>query len=179
MNVNQYNKKKYENFIPPAGYKNKPNSNPNKANFRKAKMNINSLITKDCRKNDDFIVRINKPNLRNGQNERKLNFNKGLQKKRFFAAQKTNPNKPNFKQAFFAAKIGNFFPKNSAVVRKRQGNITYLEIFFNLLNGELAFEGYYKRLFFHESCREFAENKGKNVKFGKSVTFGITGGTYM
>jgi len=62
MNVNPYNIKDYQNFIPLAGYKNKPNSNPNKPNFRNAQMNINSLITKDYRKNDDFIVRINKPN---------------------------------------------------------------------------------------------------------------------
>jgi len=41
---------------------NKPNSNPNKPNLRKAKMNVNSLITKDYRKKDDFVVRINKPN---------------------------------------------------------------------------------------------------------------------
>ncbi len=32
------------------------------ANFRKAKMNINPIITKDYRKKDDFVVRINKPN---------------------------------------------------------------------------------------------------------------------
>ncbi len=30
---------------------------------------------------------------------------------------------------------------------KGQGNIAYLGIFFNLLNGELAFEVYYKGLF--------------------------------
>jgi hypothetical protein len=42
--------------------KNKPNSNPIKPNLRKAKMNVNSLITKDYRKKDDFAVRKNKPN---------------------------------------------------------------------------------------------------------------------
>ncbi len=57
---------------------NKPNSNPNKPNFRKAKMNINSLITKDYRKKDDFTVRINKPNFQNAQNERKLICYRGL-----------------------------------------------------------------------------------------------------
>jgi len=31
-------------------------------------MNINSLITKDYRKKDDFIVRINKPNFQKGKN---------------------------------------------------------------------------------------------------------------
>jgi len=40
----------------------KPNSNPIKANLRKAKMNVNSLITKDYRKKDDFAVQKNKPN---------------------------------------------------------------------------------------------------------------------
>ena len=54
-------------------------------------MNVNSLITKDYRKKDDFSVRINKANFRNGQNERKLNFNKGLQKKRLFSSPKNKP----------------------------------------------------------------------------------------
>ncbi len=42
-------------------------TNPNKPNLRKAKMNVNSLITKDYRKKDDFLVRINKPNFFKGQ----------------------------------------------------------------------------------------------------------------
>jgi len=33
----------------------------NKANFRKAQMNVNSLITKDYRKNDDFAAQKTKP----------------------------------------------------------------------------------------------------------------------
>ncbi len=92
MNVNNYYIKDYQNFIPLAGQKNKPNSNPIKPNLQKAKMNVNSLITKDYRKKDDFVVRINKPNFRNGQNERKVNFNKGLQKKRLFSTPKNKPN---------------------------------------------------------------------------------------
>jgi hypothetical protein len=47
-------------------WKNKPNSNPNKPNSQKAKMDVSSLITKDYRKNDDFLVRINKPNFVKG-----------------------------------------------------------------------------------------------------------------
>jgi len=62
MNLNIYNKMTYEKFIPLAGQKNKPNSNPIKPNFQKAKMNVNSLTTKDYRKKDDFVVRKNKPN---------------------------------------------------------------------------------------------------------------------
>ncbi len=51
--------------------KNKPNSNlvlsaVEWANFKKAKMNVNSFITKDYRKYDDFSVRINKPNFVKG-----------------------------------------------------------------------------------------------------------------
>ena len=67
MNVNIYNTKNYKIFIPLAGQKNKPNSNPIKPNFQKAQMNVNSLITKDYRKYDDFAVRINKPNFQNAK----------------------------------------------------------------------------------------------------------------
>ena len=38
----------------------------NKANLKNIKMNVNSLITKDYRKKDDFVVRINKPNFVKG-----------------------------------------------------------------------------------------------------------------
>ncbi len=44
----------------------KPNSNPIKPNLRKAKMNVNSFITKDYRNKADFVVRINKPNFVKG-----------------------------------------------------------------------------------------------------------------
>ncbi len=67
MNVSSILTRNYKNFIPLAGYKNKPNSNPNKANLRKAKMNVNLTLTKDYRKKDDFIVRINKPNFQNAK----------------------------------------------------------------------------------------------------------------
>jgi len=54
------------------------NSNPIKPNLRKAKMNVSLTLTKDYRKKDDFIVRINKPNFQNGQNERNLICYRGL-----------------------------------------------------------------------------------------------------
>jgi len=79
----------YENKSDRTLGENKPNSNPIKPNLQKAEMNVNLTLTKGYRKNDVFVVRINKPNFRNGQNERKLNFNKGLQKKRCFRS----PNK--------------------------------------------------------------------------------------
>jgi len=64
--INIYDTKDYQNFIPLAGYKNKPNSNPIKPNFRKAKMNVNLTLTKDYRNKTDFTVRINKPNFVKG-----------------------------------------------------------------------------------------------------------------
>ncbi len=63
MKVNTYTKKDYENKRDWTLGENKPNSNPNKPNLRKAKMNVNLTLTKDYRKIDDFVVRINKPNL--------------------------------------------------------------------------------------------------------------------
>ena len=91
INVNSYMKSKYEKLDTWLSGKNKPNSNPIKPNLQKAKMNVNLTLTKDYRKKDDFLVRINKPNFQNGQNERKLNFNKGLQKKRLFSTPKNKP----------------------------------------------------------------------------------------
>ena len=85
-------KSKYEKLDTWLSEKNKPNSNPNKPNLKRAKMNVNLYFTEDYRKNDDFIVRINKPNLQNSKNERKLSFNKGLHKKRCFGVQKNKPN---------------------------------------------------------------------------------------
>ncbi len=78
MNVNPYNTTDYENKSNWTLGENKPNSNPIKPNFQKAKMNVNLTLTKDYRKKDDFTVRINKPNSRNAKNERKRFFTKGL-----------------------------------------------------------------------------------------------------
>ncbi|HUU19225.1 MAG TPA: hypothetical protein VMW72_18885 [Sedimentisphaerales bacterium] len=66
MNVSIYNTMDYENIANWTLGQNKPNSNPNKPNFRKAQMNVNLTLTKDYRKKDDFSVRINKPNFVKG-----------------------------------------------------------------------------------------------------------------
>ena len=66
MSVSNIITMNYKKFIPLAGQKNKPNSNPIKPNFQKAKMNVNLTLTNDYRKNDDFSVRINKPNFVKG-----------------------------------------------------------------------------------------------------------------
>ncbi len=78
MNISNIITRNYERFIPLAGYKNKPNSNPIKPNLKRAKMNVKLLATKDYRIKDDFEVRINKPNFRKAQNERKLICYRGL-----------------------------------------------------------------------------------------------------
>jgi len=78
MNVSIFLKMAYENKHNWTLGQNKPNSNPIKANLKRAKMNINSLMTKDYRKNDDFVVRINKANFVNAQNERKRICYRGL-----------------------------------------------------------------------------------------------------
>ena len=62
----------------PKQTQNKPKTNPNKPNCRKAKMNANLYFIENYRKNDALLVRINKPNFRNGQNERKLICYRGL-----------------------------------------------------------------------------------------------------
>jgi len=92
MNVNSLLTTDYENISDWTLGENKPNSNPIKPNLKNAKMNVNLYVIEDYRKKDDFIVRINKPNFRNGQNERNLTYNKGLQKKRLFSNPKNKPN---------------------------------------------------------------------------------------
>jgi hypothetical protein len=118
INVNSYMKSIYEKLDTWLSGKNKANSNPIKPNFKKAQMIVNLSLTKDYRKKDDFEVRINKPNSRKTQNERKFNFNKGLQKKRLFSSPKTNPKQSQFLQR----------PKSLA---KKSGH-TLLWIYLNL-----------------------------------------------
>jgi len=66
MSANIFITKDYENLSNWTLGENKPNSNPIKPNFQKAKMNVNLTLTKDYRKKDDFVVRINKPNFVKG-----------------------------------------------------------------------------------------------------------------
>jgi hypothetical protein len=59
MNVNSLITKDYENFIPLAGQKNKPNSNPISS---KAKMKANVFVRKDYENKTAFRHQQNKPN---------------------------------------------------------------------------------------------------------------------
>ncbi len=71
----------------------------NKANFRKAQMNVNSFITKDYRKIDAFAVKKNKANskpIKANFQKAKMNVNslitKDYRKKDDFAVQKNKAN---------------------------------------------------------------------------------------
>jgi len=103
MNVNSYLKSDYEKLDTWLSGKNKPNSNPIKANFQKAKMNVNLTLTKDYRKKDDFVVRINKPNSNPISQKAKMNVNlfttKDYENETAFRPKKTNPIKPNLRKA--------------------------------------------------------------------------------
>ncbi len=66
MNANSCATMDYENKYDWTLGQSKPNSKPIKPNLQKAKMNVNLTLTKDYRKNDDFLVRINKANFVNG-----------------------------------------------------------------------------------------------------------------
>ena len=111
MNVSILSKMDYENKSYWILGENKPKTNPIKPNFQKAQMIVSSLITKDYGKKDDFVVRINKPNFRNGQNERKLNFNKGLQKKRLFSIPKNKPKTNPIKACPERSRMGQFLQR--------------------------------------------------------------------
>ncbi len=66
MNVNPYNTTDYENKRNWTIGQSKPNSNPIKPNCLKGKIDAKCVFTKDYRKKDDFVVRINKPNFSKG-----------------------------------------------------------------------------------------------------------------
>jgi len=90
----------YKIFIPLAGQKNKPNSNPIKPNLKNVQMNVNSLMTKDYRKKDDFAVRKNKPNSNPISSKAKMSANafsqKDYENKTAFRPQKNKPNQTQF-----------------------------------------------------------------------------------
>jgi hypothetical protein len=99
MNVSIFSKMDYENKSDWTLGENKPNSNPNKPNFRKARMNVNLTFTKGYRKNDDFAVRINKPNSNPISEKAKMNANVFLTKDyENEPPRRTRKNKPNQSQ---------------------------------------------------------------------------------
>ncbi len=99
----------YENISDWTLGQNKPNSNPIKPNFQKAQMNVNSFITKDYRKKDDFAVQKNKPNSKPISSKAKMSANAFSQKdydnETAFRPQK---NKPNSNPILSAVEWANF-----------------------------------------------------------------------
>ncbi len=107
MNANSLITMNYENKRNWTIGENKPNSNLNKPNLQKAKMNVNLTLTKDYRKKDDFLVRINKPNLVRRRRIAKMNANAFLQKD-YENVQPSGPKKTKPKQT----QIPNTFSAN-------------------------------------------------------------------
>jgi len=62
MNLTYCSTMNYEQITMNNANKNKPKQSQNKPKLQNAQMNVNSLITKDYRKNDAFAVQKNKPN---------------------------------------------------------------------------------------------------------------------
>ena len=67
-----------------------------------AKMNVNLTLTKDYRKKDDFVVRINKPNSKPISSKPKMNVNlyviEDYENEPPSGPKKTNPIKANFRK---------------------------------------------------------------------------------
>jgi len=127
MNVIPYITKDYENISDWTIGQNKPNSNPNKPNFRKAKMNVNSFITKDYRKKEDFKVRKNKPNSNPISEKAKMNVSlyviEDYENEPPSGSKKTNPIKANF----------NYPQRHKTEVRCRMSEVRYLTFAFCFL----------------------------------------------
>jgi len=124
-------------------------------------MNVNSLITKDYRKKDDFSVRINKPNSNPIFSKPKMNVNafsqKDYENETTLMPQKNKPkqsqnkpkqsqNKPNFKPCPERSRMGRMGQFQTAGKRtkeakkKKRISGTFLRL---LLAGEIDFlDGY-------------------------------------
>jgi len=113
MNLKFCKKMTYENICNWTLGQNKPNSNPIKPNFQKAQMNVNLTLTKDYRKKDDFVVRINKANSNpilsavGGLPKAKMNANAFSQKdyedyenETAFRLQKNKPKQSQFQTSY-------------------------------------------------------------------------------
>ena len=111
MNVSNIITMNYQNFIPLAGQKNKPNSNPIKPNLKRAKMDINIYYTEVY----ENILCIRQ-------------------------SMKTNPNKPNSLKAQINANslvIKDYENRWQRRVRKNKANQSQF-VFFTAENAEFA-----------------------------------------
>jgi len=104
----------YENKFNWTLGENKPNSNPIKPNCQKVQMNVNSIIAKDYRKNDDFVVRINKPNSKPISSKAKMSanlfFTKDYENETAHRPKKTNPIQTQLNPVLSAVEWANSHP---------------------------------------------------------------------
>jgi len=113
INVNSYIESKYEKLDTWLSGKNKPNSNPIKANFQKTQMNVNLLITKDYRKNEAFTVQKNKAKTNPISSKAKMNANAFSQKVyENETAFRLEQNKPNQTQWIKRGSKTRIYPQN-------------------------------------------------------------------
>ncbi len=111
----------------------------NKPNFQKAQMNVNSLITKDYRKKDDFVVRINKPNSNPISVKPKMSAN--------VFATKDYENETAFRPQKNKPKQSQFLPKSALL------QLVKLFLCYSLINSTVqSCHLEYKKLFY-SSCR--------------------------
>jgi len=107
MSANAFSQKDYENKHNWTLGENKPNSNPIKPNFQKAKMNVNLYVIEDYRKKDDFAVQKNKPNSNPICQRVKMNANvfvtKDYENETTLRLQKNKPNQSQFQTGAPAA----------------------------------------------------------------------------
>jgi hypothetical protein len=84
-------------------------------------MNVNSLITKNYGKNNDFVVRINKPNSKPISSKAKMNANvfitKDYENETAFRPKKTNPIQTQTKLVLSVVEWANF--KRKAPLHKQ------------------------------------------------------------
>jgi len=108
MNVSIFSKMAYENKSHWTLGENKPNSNPNKPNFRKGKIDAKCVFTKDYRKKDDFAVRKNKPNSNPISVKPKMSANvfvtKDYENENAIRLPKNKPNQSQFQKPISAPK---------------------------------------------------------------------------
>ncbi len=142
MNVTSYNTTDYEFFLPLAGQKNKPNTNPNKPNLRKAKMDVNLYVIEDYRKKDDFAVRINKPNSNPISEKPKMNatvfIKRDYENDTALRPKKTNPIQTQFPSR--NAKNAPDFPKNMVIEKNASGQQATVLIYPDALLLEPLFQ---------------------------------------
>ncbi len=122
MNVYPYNTTDYKNKSNWTLGENKPNSNPNKPNLKRTRLNINLTLTKDYRKKDDFAVRKNKPNSNPISVEPKMSINlyviEDYENKTALRPQKNKPKQTQFQIGRQKRNNGTFYAAHPTYIKE-------------------------------------------------------------